>query len=243
MVRRQNEALTSELVLRMCSVAEGEWRAAQNPARQINVEDMVCFMLLGFGAGLRGEEVPLVNLEGLLTYWMETRKEEDRYMMITLQNRFKGEVDQRWHIVPIWDVTRAGIPFRLWMEQIMYQRVHLQGRSNGWLFEQKPGKPAKFGNYQDYFRALIDLARQQDPRLLPSSVETTDFSLWRSLRRGAVLETTNHNHRADQSVAQEGSSEGLRGRTPNEAGIHPSAKYLAHYEGILPRALRKGGQG
>ena len=30
MVRRQNEALTSELVLRMCSVAEGEWRAAQN---------------------------------------------------------------------------------------------------------------------------------------------------------------------------------------------------------------------
>ena len=75
----------------------------------------------------------------------------------------------------------------------MYRRVRLQGRSNGWLFEQKPGKPEKFGTYQDYFRTLIDLARQQDPRLLLSSVETTDFSLWRSLRRGAVLETTNHN--------------------------------------------------
>ena len=54
---------------------------------------MVCFMLLGLGAGLRGEEVPLVNLEGLLTFWMETRADEDRYMMITLQGRFKGEVD------------------------------------------------------------------------------------------------------------------------------------------------------
>jgi hypothetical protein len=75
----------------------------------------------------------------------------------------------------------------------MYRRVRLQGRSNGWLFEQKPGKPAKFGAYQDYFWTLIDLARQQDPRLLPNLVETTDFSLWRSLRRGAVLETTNHN--------------------------------------------------
>ena len=75
-------------------------------------------MLLDFGAGLRGEEVPLVNLEGLLTFWMgiETREEEDRYMMITLQGRFKGEVDQHWHIVPICDVTRSGIPFRLWME-------------------------------------------------------------------------------------------------------------------------------
>ena len=69
----------------------------------------------------------------------------------------------------------------------------MQSRSNGWLLEQKPGKPAKFGTYQDYFRTLIDLARQQDPRLLPSSVETTHFSLLRSLRRGAVLETTNHN--------------------------------------------------
>jgi len=74
----------------------------------------------------------------------------------------------------------------------MYRRVHLQGRSNGWLFEQKPGKPANFGTYQDYFRTLIDLARQQDPRLLPSSVETTDF-MWQSLHQGAVLETTNHN--------------------------------------------------
>jgi len=122
MVRRQNEALTSELVFRMCSVAEGEWRAAQNPARQIDIEDTVCFMLLGFGAGLRGEEVPLVDLEGLLTFWMETRAEEDKYMIITLQGRFKGEVDQRWHIVPICDVTRSGIPFRLWLERIMYRQ-------------------------------------------------------------------------------------------------------------------------
>ena len=68
----------------------------------------------------------------------------------------------------------------------------MQGRSNGWLFEQKPEKPAKFGTYKDYFRNLINLARQQDPRLLPSLVETTDFSLWQSLHRGAVLETTNH---------------------------------------------------
>jgi hypothetical protein len=52
---------------------------------------------------------------------METREEEDKYMMITLKGRFKGEVDERWHIVPICDKTRLGIPFRLWMERIMYR--------------------------------------------------------------------------------------------------------------------------
>jgi hypothetical protein len=84
------------------------------------------------------------------------------------------------------------IPFRLWMERIMYRRVTLQGRTLGWLFEEKPGKRARFGRYQDYFRLLIDRVREEDPKLVPSAVETMDFSLWRSLRRGAVLETTTH---------------------------------------------------
>ena len=103
----------------MCRETEGKWRATQNTGRQIEVEDTVYFMLLGFGARLRGEEVSLVNLESVLTFWVETREEEDN-LMITLQGRFKGEVDQCWHIVPICGVTRSGIPFRLWMEQIMY---------------------------------------------------------------------------------------------------------------------------
>jgi hypothetical protein len=149
-------------------------------------------MLLGFGTGLRGKEVPLVILEGLLTFWMETREEEDKYMMITLKGRLKGEVYERWHIMPICDETQSGIPFRLWMERIMYRQVRLQGRTLGWLFEEKPSKRAKFGHYQEYFRSFVERVREKDPKLVPSVVETTNFSLWHSLCRGAVLETTNH---------------------------------------------------
>ena len=82
----------------------------------------------------------------------------------------------------------------------MYRRVALQGKTTGWLFEEKPGKRAKFGKYQDYFRSLIERVREEDPKLLPSAIETTDFSLWRSLRRGAGLETTNH--RVDVQVIE-----------------------------------------
>jgi hypothetical protein len=35
---------------------------------------------------------------------METREKEDKNMMITLKG-FKGEVDERWHIMPICDKT------------------------------------------------------------------------------------------------------------------------------------------
>ncbi len=75
----------------------------------------------------------------------------------------------------------------------MYRRARLQGRTKGWLFETNPGKQAKFSRYQEYFRTLINLARERDCRLLPGSVSTNNFSLWRSPRRGAVLETINNN--------------------------------------------------
>jgi hypothetical protein len=49
----------------------------------------------------------------------------------------------------------------------------------------------KFEIYVQIFRALVDIARELHFRLLSKVVETGDFSLWRSPRRGAVLETTN----------------------------------------------------
>jgi hypothetical protein len=45
---------------------------------------------------------------------------------MTLSGRFKGEVDSRWHLVPISDRTHSNIPIRLWMERIMHRRVNHQ---------------------------------------------------------------------------------------------------------------------
>jgi hypothetical protein len=72
MVHRQNEALTSKLALGVCAEAEKIWTQARTDHKRMEMEDAVCFMLLAFGAGLRGEEVPLVLLEGLLHFWEET---------------------------------------------------------------------------------------------------------------------------------------------------------------------------
>jgi hypothetical protein len=37
----------------------------------------------------------------------------DRFVMLTLKGQFKGEVNKRWHLVPVSDNTRSGLPFRL----------------------------------------------------------------------------------------------------------------------------------
>jgi hypothetical protein len=76
------------------------------------------------------------------------------------------------------------------MERALCHRVHLHKQTTGWLFQDRKGIRLKFGKYDNIFRTLIDIARELHFRLLPEVVEMGDFSLWRSPRRGAVLETT-----------------------------------------------------
>ncbi len=84
------------------------------------LKDAICFILAAFGAGLCGEEVPLLSMEGLLSFWTVSREVEDRHIMLVLKGRFKGEVDKRWHLVPVSDFTQSGLPFRLWMERALH---------------------------------------------------------------------------------------------------------------------------
>ena len=115
MIRKQNEALTSDFTMAVSAAAEERWHTVGmvEEAKEA-LEDVICFMLAAFGAGLRGEEVPLLLLEGLLTFWDETQIHADgAHIMLTLVGRFKGEVNDRWHLVPFSDNTRSGLPFRL----------------------------------------------------------------------------------------------------------------------------------
>jgi hypothetical protein len=175
----------------VCETAEAKWNEVAKAGTEEELEDTVCFMLVAFTAGLRGEEVPLLSMEGLLTFWEESYTEEDCHIMLTLKGRFKGEVDERWHLVPVSNFARSGLPLHLWMERVLHCRVNLQKRNKGWLFQCRRGVRLKFGKYDATFRVLIDSAGENQEGLLPDVVETRDFSLWRLPRRGAVQEMTN----------------------------------------------------
>ncbi len=198
----------------------------------------MCFMLIAFGVGLWGKEVPLVSLEGLLHFWQETRKgaANERSMMMTLSRQFKGEVDSRWHLVPIGDKTHSNIPFRLWMERIMHQRVNCQRCTKGWLFQTNTGERAKFGRYNATFQTLVTLVRATNSRLVPSTIIPEDFSLWLSPRRGAVLETTQWgvDSKVMELVNRWRSKEGAKGSVPNL----PMRQVYTEVRSTLPTKLK-----
>jgi len=190
-IRRQNEALTVKVVLAVCELAEEDWARSSEALERKEIEEFICFMLAEFCAALRGEEVPLIVLEGLLKFWDETRSHAPPYIMLTLRGRFKGEQGLRWHCVPVVDVTASGIPVRRWYDRLVSRRVDLESRRSGWMFTRPEGGRAKYGDYDPLFRDYLARVKAKYPKLIAASTEVDDYSLRRSGRRGATTEATN----------------------------------------------------
>ena len=73
-------------------------------------------VVIFFCGGLRGEELFLTSLKGMLKLWGETIKKKDcLHIMVTLKGRFKGETGEKWHMLPLVDITESGIEVRKWV--------------------------------------------------------------------------------------------------------------------------------
>jgi hypothetical protein len=124
----------------------------------------------------------------------------------------------------------------MWMERALHRRVNLQRRNKGWFFQCRRGERLKFGKYDPTFRFLIDLARETQEGLLPEVVETGDFSLWRSPRQGAVLETTNQDEleKVIELINRWRKKEAAKG---SEAGL-PMRQVYMQVRSTLPTMLK-----
>jgi hypothetical protein len=108
--------------------------------------------------------------------------------------------------------------------------------AKGWLFQTSTGARAKFGRYDATFRTLVALARGTNSRLVPGAIEPEDFSLWRSPRRGAVLETTRRgvDSKVMELVNRWRSKEGAKGSVPNL----PMRQVYTEVRSTLPTMLK-----
>jgi hypothetical protein len=187
-VKFQNEALTPDMVVELGKLLNEVWELSTLEDERESVEELMSYILIGFGAGLRGEEVPLTSLKGMLSFWDETRADRDPYIMVTLYGRFKGETGYRWHCLPIADRTRSGLPNRLWLGRLMKRRVVHQERTEGWLF-RKGKRRARISDYDADFLYYLGALKERRPELFSRGIEMGLFSLRRSMRRGAILAT------------------------------------------------------
>ncbi len=67
-----------------------------------------------------------------------------------------------------------------------------EGSKSGPLFATSKGRKASLGDYDPLFRDYLTRLQQEKPALFLSSVLIEDYSLRRSLRRGATTESQNN---------------------------------------------------
>eukprot|EP00956_Cyclotella_meneghiniana_P045397 scaffold366559_cov146-Cyclotella_meneghiniana.AAC.1 len=149
------------------------------------------YVLIEFCGCLRGEEVPLLSLKGVLEFWEESIKATDPFIMLTLHGRFKGEGELRWHCIPIPTTTRTGLPVLKWIKRMIRRLFIVEGRSKGWMFADSKGARRKMSYYDPLLIDLLDKVKTHFPGVISRATEVDDFSLWRSGRRGAITEAMN----------------------------------------------------
>ena len=109
--RLQNKALTLQMALALDDMLETDWQGSNDITHCERIEELMSFVLIGFGAGLREDEISLVSQRGLLHFWDEIRADLDPFIMVTLYGRFKDETGYMWYYLPICDHNRSSILF------------------------------------------------------------------------------------------------------------------------------------
>jgi hypothetical protein len=114
-VVQPNRAISHALLKAMLGLVEQDWQGALGG-------DKIKFALEGafytIAYTLRGEEVPLVEMRGIRRCWAQATTHEDPHIVIALLVRFKNELGECHHLMPVVFETKAKE-----MEPAFYDRL------------------------------------------------------------------------------------------------------------------------
>lgn len=147
------------------------------------------FFVIGFVCALRGNEIFLVEAEGLCQMISRGRTEEKesfKHVVIPLLGRFKNEDGERWHVMISVDVTSSGIRVREWIERLVVL-LNAENSEVGPAFRNKDGSMLDYYWVNSQFISQVDNVQMTHPHLIDPSVDVSEhFSIYRSLRRGST---------------------------------------------------------
>ena len=126
---------------------------------------MATFVIIAFCIALRGEEVPMVVVEGLVDFWHKTRHHRIPHVMITLRGKFKGENNLRWHCIPIGDLSKSRIPSRRWISRLLLRHTQLEGCRH----PSETTTPSSETTWRGLLSASL-IERGRHPRIQPEEV-------------------------------------------------------------------------
>ena len=147
------------------------------------------FLTIGFVCALRGNEVFMVEAEGLQRMIHEGKLDiipENSHVVIPLLGRFKNEEGEKWHLMVSVNITESGIKARFWVEKLA-GLLKREQRGMGPAFCGADGELLNYWDINNSFIRELEYIQQHQSNLLQPEIEPGNhYSIFRSLRKGST---------------------------------------------------------
>jgi hypothetical protein len=151
------------------------------------------FMIIGFVCALRGNEIFLVEAEGVQSMIHKGKVEKDpklQHVVIPLLGRFKNEDGERWHVMLSVAVTDSNLEVRKWTEKLVAVLAE-ERRGLGPAFCDTNGDMLSYQWVDDRFVKEIRRIQEVNPQLIDSGLDVAEhYSIFRSIRKGSTARVT-----------------------------------------------------
>ncbi len=195
-VVRQDKAISVEVMGALMEEFEKDWISLEREGGEDEEREKILFgalfAVVAYVVGLRGEEVPLMDLAGTRNHFSRAvhtgpnaNGECMAHVVIALLGRFKGETGKKYHYMVSVLRTKSGLKPGKWIGRMLkwYRDRRI---TNGPVFRKKNGKRGKAKDYElEIFERLERIQRDQPSLLAPDLDVTEAFGLSRSFRRGS----------------------------------------------------------
>ena len=121
---QRNKAFSIDLLLAVLNKAQQKFEGERSNKKRHLWLVFWCYCTISYVISLRGSEGFFLDLEGLIRHHsLETQK----YFIIALRGKIKGEVNDRNHLIPCANTTKSGIQVRT----VVYKLI--QGKKESWF--------------------------------------------------------------------------------------------------------------
>lgn len=231
---RQDWAITIEAMGALMDVLEKEWGTATLWAEKDKIASAGAYSVVAFCGSFRGNEVFLVDLLGLRRYLRELNKE--KYVIVPLLGRFKGEAHTRYHLAPMAAETNSGLQVKVWLLRLVEVReaaYQLQGPA----FQTKDGNILSSQEMEGAIAERLQIVKHTRPGVIPAEIDCYEnFGISRSFRRGATSAARARGvmDRQVELVNRWRKFEGAKGRRP----VLPMHEHYSDIQVLIPEMIK-----
>ena len=226
---KQDLGVTIQVMHVLMAKYDRRWAlAGDNRAKQEAVVFPALFCVVCFCCALRGEEAPLMHLVGTRLHLAEgLRHPSMPHVVVALLGRFKTEVSQKYHLMPLVPVTATGLEPAKWILR-MVAWYEEGGVTRGWVFRNKIGGQARASEYEWDVLSELEAIQREFPDIIGVHVNVCEeYGVSRSFRRGSDA------HAINQEVDPVDIERNNRWRSVEQAkGRAPRLRMIHHYSDL-----------